>query len=774
MPFNPDDFINQTVDPMQASPATTFDPDQFLGQHTNPATGEAHPAYADGLSPNSPINKSPIDIADRFRYALGNKQGVLKDLQSKFEAVEQDKYGNFLVKDKGLWYQADAKGLGDGDAFEKSKELVKDIADNSARMLSGATQGAIIGGTVGLAAGGVGAIPGAIAGGVIGAAAPFAADAVSEKVQDVVANNPKSALAAAGGLAAMGIAKNAGAIVNKANVGALIASGVIEGARSSLGRLVGTYDGNEVDQAKDIALEMTFNLAGMTMAAGVKPTAEMTATAVGAAGKALKAAPKATQQLIAEVQGKLTNAGPDRWLRLTERPANIQAEINAARQSIGSNSTDDVLPELSKKGIDVTKKFINRIQPALNNAYVKASNEAASSVDASFEGNVKDLVSKTYSNLAEQKLVVPVKEGSDMFRLANNSELGSAAEEFLKNGEMDKARMLQNLIGNDKAQGFVQKALDVLDAQAGSMKGTSTGKVGAMKVLNFKRAINGTLEDLKSDALEANATVAKHVISMIDGHIDNQLLVKFERKAADGAILPNAYEQIGKVYGGIKQQVQPLLDVQRQAIKQGSDMPYAQALDKVLNSSAKYAGAQRQGLFDGAVAALTEHGDTSLGRLHQRILDIDTAKAFVPKLRPGTVTNAIAGSSVGTAIMSGHPGAAALAAPVALASSPALNRVAINAGSSMMNAAAPVTQPISKAAQVSTEAMFRGKEFLSKLAITGKTKEFLANPVLVQQFYKSVLTAPLMKQQLTDQMVGHAIGQAQPLPAPTPTDDRKQ
>ena len=173
-------------------------------------------SYADGQSPLTPINRSPLDLSDRVKLSLGNKVGKLNYLKQRFDGAEIDKHGNFLINDGGSWYRADPDFLGDGDAWQRTKEIIADMADLSdiGVVTAGQIGGAAAGATV--ASPTIAGVPAAaIAGGALGAAAG----------------------------------------------GAL---------KSRLGRLVGTYSASPEEEIKDAALEGVLGLGGEVVGLGAK------------------------------------------------------------------------------------------------------------------------------------------------------------------------------------------------------------------------------------------------------------------------------------------------------------------------------------------------------------------------------------------------------------------------------------------------------------------------------------------------------------------------
>lgn len=121
-----------------------------------------------GLPASTPIAYNTVDTAldisplagkDRAKLALGNAKGKMKFLKQRFEKVQYDPDQGFVVRDGGVWKQIDPAGLGGGDAWAMTKELVADLADltDEVAVIAPTAIGASQAGT-----------PGAVAGGAVG------------------------------------------------------------------------------------------------------------------------------------------------------------------------------------------------------------------------------------------------------------------------------------------------------------------------------------------------------------------------------------------------------------------------------------------------------------------------------------------------------------------------------------------------------------------------------------------------------------------------------
>jgi hypothetical protein len=220
-------------------------------------------------TPKSALNISPVGVMDRAKLMLGNAQGKIGYLKNKFEDVKYDKDTGLVVKNKGIWHTVDPEGLGGGDPWEMTKELVKDVIDVGDIAGSAVASGA--GATLGAAAGPAGAIAGAGAGG-----------------------------------------------------------GLAEGLRTSLGRLAGTYVATPEEQLKDIGIEALLNLGGETVGLGAKATLKGIGKAFKTLGEQ---SAETSKDLISESMGRITGAGPQATRTMIDQTDDVVKELTQAKAS---------------------------------------------------------------------------------------------------------------------------------------------------------------------------------------------------------------------------------------------------------------------------------------------------------------------------------------------------------------------------------------------------------------------------------------------------------
>lgn len=218
-------------------------------------------------TPSTSVDISPVGLADRAKLVVGNAAGKLNYLKSKFDDVRYDKDKGLVVNNKGVWQTIDPAGLGGGDAWDMTKELIKDTVDLSDIAGSAIASGA--GAALGAAAGPAGAIAGAGAGGALA-----------------------------------------------------------EGIRTSLGRLAGTYSATAEEQLQDIGIEALLNLGGEAVGLGAKATLQGVGKAFKRIGAD---AAETSKDLLSESMGRITGAGPQATRTMIDQTDAVVGELTRAK-----------------------------------------------------------------------------------------------------------------------------------------------------------------------------------------------------------------------------------------------------------------------------------------------------------------------------------------------------------------------------------------------------------------------------------------------------------
>lgn len=213
------DKAEQETASAPAAPAP-FDVDSFLGKTPGEADPEM-PDFLSGASVDTPVaGESAVDVADRFKLALGDKAGKEKYLKAKFGAdnVQPNSMGMLSIKGKdNKWRLVDPDTLDAPDSWSLTERLAK---------------------------------------------------TGKETVSEVVEMLPEAVRMASG----LGKVAGIGTLGTTAVAGA-----AADIALTSMGRAFGTYSGDKWDQIKSATFEGTLNALGWGFEKGAKPTASFIA-----------------------------------------------------------------------------------------------------------------------------------------------------------------------------------------------------------------------------------------------------------------------------------------------------------------------------------------------------------------------------------------------------------------------------------------------------------------------------------------------------------------
>lgn len=147
-----------------AKPAT---PDDLATVAANPSPiadlsefGAPLRAGVNGLTSDTPMQESPVSIADRFKLSFGNQKGAVNYLKEKFQDAKVNGNGDLVVKQNGIWKAVDPDGWGTANTIAgKGEEFLKDFVDLSddASSIIATGAGASVGGAPGAVLAGAGA-----------------------------------------------------------------------------------------------------------------------------------------------------------------------------------------------------------------------------------------------------------------------------------------------------------------------------------------------------------------------------------------------------------------------------------------------------------------------------------------------------------------------------------------------------------------------------------------------------------------------------------------
>lgn len=566
---------------------------------------EEMPSYANGLSPDSPLNTSPLDILDRFKLSAGNKVGKLQYLKAKYQDATMDKAGRFLVQKDDSWYRVDPDGLGSGDAWEMSKELGKDIAD---RVFTG-VQGVAMAGRSGPATAAIAALANAGA---------------SDGIDMLLESMPEDDVGIKKALAAMGITAATPMIVQgirqiKANPMALknlgkggLAFGATEAVRTSLGRAFGTYEATPGEQLQDIGFETLLGMGGQIIGLGTKPSYAMLKEAAAKVSDTMGTAGKDVLSSLMSVSLK-----EPKWAmrRALDSPGTLDRAKEAVRAIPRGSDPSEALDFIQGKQNDILRTFAKDASEGLQKEYRSNLNELLQATPETFSADVGKIASNAQVELANAGYgkIVPISGGKSQFKMLDETEIANMIGA--------PADQLPKIIG-PKTQQALQEVTGILNRYA--KLGTLSGKQGAQKTIELKRAIRESFDDIIGPDTPASI---KQVVLGVKNNLDEGIGQTF----ADHGVA-DPFVKMNNAFAEKRDAVTMLTSAVN------SRNP--QEVDNVVKRLASKSG-QYKSLKDEAKALASIAGPNGQAAM-QTILDWEASKSFL-----SFAPKSLEGSSVG-------------------------------------------------------------------------------------------------------------------------------
>lgn len=628
--FDPDAFLASMEPEAGASPspaasnqpASDFNPDAFLAAIDRPA-------YANGFSAKNPINESPITLEDRAKLSVGNEAGKRKYLQTRFKDVQQASNGDFIVKaEDGLYRRVDPEGLGSGDAWSQTKELMADAVD----MVKPAVQiGAQIGAAAGLA----------------------------------TATGGASLLAQGATSAAIGAA--------------------VEGGMTSLGRLAGTYDATPEEQLKDIGVESLMNFGGTFVAAGVKPTAGYIAEGLKKAGTRLAGIAPESRAILTDTLGAITGSGAKAFETLIDSPDAVTGAMKLAHA--GGASSDEAIVRLTSQMTENAATIAKAARPAATELYENMSKEVIENVPEGFKSNILGV---TNSMLKEaEKAGLGVVNGAGKFVMRDpedfvkhlNSIAAETGELSALATDKESLRLVREAAS---AISHYQNAKE-LGGKAGANQVLKLRKVLFDTTYRLKEVADDAALAPAQNILSAMKTAGDK--SIYEGfELSKEVVSKYS-----GESTSNLFSNMNAFYHTQMKDLQPLMRAAGQAAKQNSDIPF-QTLSNTLVSSSGRNGVQKSAvdnLID--LIGIQGKAGNDVAHAYKALHTNFAASKLVPNLRKSIISQSAAIGAT-AALAAGNPALAGGMAVATIATSPkVVSTVLANAlkGKAMLKTLAP-------------------------------------------------------------------------------------
>lgn len=684
---------------------------------------------------NTPLNQSPdsITVAERIGIAAGNERGITEHLKSL--GLEEPQYnanlGRFVAKEGGIWKAITPSGLGEGSAWDKTKEAAKSVADQTFQISNAAAQ-------IGVAAIATGA--------------------------------------GAAGTPALGLGVEAG-------LSGLVGAGN-EALKISFGRAMGTYESEPGDIAKDIGTEMALNAGGAAViGAGVRVSAPLVSKMISGTYDAFKGAPDASKTIWTKAMGML-GVEQKSLKTLLEHGPELSQTIRDAGERFGRFDGEKIVSGLTNDQVGVIKDAALDGSKATSALYHKMSGDVISSVPDSFKAStnhVTDPIEKAMVDLNIAKYVDNdgkiISSDELAYRVENNQpfyngrnfKMLSQPEMFAKAHDLPAGGTGQELgqqlptylASKPDGQSIINSISAAVDGIKGS--GEGSGKAAAARLLNNAKTLKDVLFTASQEAKEAGLGPVQAAVGQMQGAVRNNVANLLHQSAPEAA---QSYAKMLETYHNMKTDFAPFELAAKRAVKNGSDLPYQSLLNQLSSKAGK--NEVQKTAMESLVDSLAPHANQSppiqewVNKFqgYQKNLDIlNAAKDFAPLSKSGlrVGAGAYAGMKAGAAA-AGPGGAAAGAALGVLSQSPRAVYQATKGAAAIGRGVAAVGGAVDKmlpkgealasgtgAADAATGALFSAKKFMENLN-SSQRKALIENPAALTAFINSVAAVPYVHQ----------------------------
>lgn len=558
---------------------------------------ETLPSYADGSSPLTPVNKSPVPMLDRMKLSLGNDKGKLDYLKNNFEDAQMNPQGDMVVKDQGIWHRV-SPSLGEHDAWETTKKIIGTFTPPVLRAVLEKSGGHMPG---------------------------VSLDDIGGKLAD----NVGPAMDVAGGVAGAAAGMGVGSVATAGAGGA-----VAEAARSSLGRLAGTYEATPEQQLKDIGWEGLLNSGGQAVALGMKPTVGLLKNALEPYAQS---ATNFAKETMATLWGHATGAGKWAVRRAMDDPDAIMPKVQSALATIGRTvSPDEAVGVAKSQQINIVRALASESKDALQTQYRQGLSDVMSNVGKDFSADVGQMITNVQQKMADAGYGTFVSQRASRGAVApiSASLEDAAAEAGPKTFKLFTPEQIAQNMGTTEGQlpklmgentrASMQEMVNLTNqyAKAGTLKGAD----GARKLIDFKKAVGETFSDLLSGT-DVPPTIQRAVMG-VKQDMEEQIAQQFA----------NHSEQAGQAYLSMNEKYSASADAVRKftdAVKQGTE-------ENLVPQLVSKAGSNRM-LKDEALTTAQLIGPKG-NTMMQSLLDWEAAKGFfnyVPKSLDGNSATTI-------------------------------------------------------------------------------------------------------------------------------------
>ncbi len=614
----PPTSVSQPSAPAVAPPASQKGDSIFdMVPSSQSGTGQQQPV---GIPADSvgQATDGPLTMADRAALSLGNAKGRTEYLQKHFPGnVAQDSNGEMIVSDGKKWFRSDDKH----DAWDLTKALAATAIKNNPLWFA----------------------PRALA----HAVAPSFVDAPSlSEIPKNLHDVGSSAAALTGDAMTVGGMMGGAAIGGAAGGAATAGPGAVPGAvagsatggaageavRTSLGRLVGTYDASPTDQLKDVGWEGLLGAGGEVVGLGVKPVAGMLKSSLGTISNYASAVSKST---LSNIFGHLTGAGEWAVRRAIDDPDAVTGALSSATKKFTLDSGPEVInSELKSQQNGIITSMAAQAKDALQARYATGVSTLLKQTPDSFNADAGNIMREVQQELVNSGFGKMVERGAGKGSpsvIAMGAELPSTAAgmgklEFQPLTPKDIAQKFQvsedqlpKLLG-EKSLGALQNIADLTNQWAG-LKDVGGAK-GAKMLMDFRKALGESFQDFYSPETPASI---QRMVTQVKGQIETKIGQRF----ADAGIF--------EPYKAINDQYSKSVD----AVRMFTDSVHNDSVDSLVKKLVKdgKTGAMRS-LRDEAANMAGLLGDSGKERM-QKVFDLEAAKGFSDFVSKGSAGNSL-------------------------------------------------------------------------------------------------------------------------------------
>lgn len=586
----------------QADTVAASDPFAEFGGKAIPVEAFEAPGYADGLTPQSAVNKSPLTATERFQIkGLGNREvDVEASLKKRFSAVEKNEDGAFVVKaDNGVWHQIDPDTLAERDAIDVTRGILRG---------AGATIG-------GLAASGANLLANTFVPGANFETNPLklaemlaGEDAVAREFVGEAGENVDTAAMTAGGLAVAPVAAGAtlaGVAGTAATAGAV--SGLTKIGLTSLGRLQGTYDAPLADQLKDAGYEAALGLVGTFIPAGARFGLD-----------------KFSSKKVAEQATKVLSQAPEEKLPIIKTFfKDIIDEVSFDRMVTPGNKVQTYIDEGVKAGRDLTT-FQDQMRLGMIGQIKEVATKAIDGLSDVYNNQIDTFMQQVPDTLQvdTRKMLQPVFDDfvTQGIAVRENFTGKLALKSFEDLSESEAARHLTG-VGKDVAfdKPTYNKLAELFTRmEKMSSRGRTAGKEAVREMMEDQRVLKDFTKKMQMAGKTDTGVVKNNVLYRTASRYGEAL-----RNAMPDALPPQLGQQLRNInssYKSLKGQIEPLeaaLRSDNEALRLATAMTNKTAagtldralLPSVVDNFTKFGGVKGRGIAEQLVRTADDLAD---------------------------------------------------------------------------------------------------------------------------------------------------------------------